>query len=232
MIPAFQPSDNLKLTMRRVIAIGDIHGCSAALDTILAEVAPTPDDLVVTLGDHIDRGPDSRAVIERLLLLRNETELVSILGNHEEMLLMILDGHHYMLGDWLAFGGLATLDSYETENPADIPEEHLNFFRDCVPLVELPNTFFVHASYLPRKPFAKQPGETLRWESLRERLPKPHRSGKTCICGHTSQRSGNVLNAGHLICIDTWVYGEGWLTALDVYSGRTWQADQNGQLRF
>ena len=70
MIPAFQPSDNLKLTMRRVIAIGDIHGCSAALDTILAEVAPTPDDLVVTLGDHIDRGPDSRAVIERLLALR------------------------------------------------------------------------------------------------------------------------------------------------------------------
>lgn len=217
--------------MNRVIAIGDLHGCTAALDTVLAEVAPDPDDLVVTLGDYIDRGPDSRGVIERLIALRNETKLVPILGNHEEMLLSILDGHHYMLGDWLAFGGLATLDSYETENPADIPEEHVAFMRECVPLVELPSAFFVHASYLPRKPLAKQPAEVLRWESLRERVPKPHRSGKTCICGHTSQKSGDVLNAGHLICIDTWVYGEGWLTALDVFSGRTWQADQQGQLR-
>jgi hypothetical protein len=166
-----------------------------------------------------------------LLSLREETELVSILGNHEEMLLSILDGHHYMLGDWLAFGGLATLDSYETENPADIPEEHVEFLRSCVPVVELPTHFFVHASYLPRKPLAKQPAEVLRWESLRERVPKPHRSGKTCICGHTSQKSGDVLFAGHLVCIDTWVYGEGWLTALDVYSGRIWQADQDGQLR-
>jgi serine/threonine protein phosphatase 1 len=217
--------------MGRVIAIGDIHGCSAALDAVLADVAPRLDDLVVTLGDHIDRGPDSRGVIERLLSLRKETELVSILGNHEEMLLSILDGHHYMLGDWLAFGGLATLDSYETENPTDIPEEHVEFLRSCVPVVELPTHFFVHASYLPRKPLAKQPAEVLRWESLRERVPKPHRSGKTCICGHTSQKSGDVLYAGHLVCIDTWVYGEGWLTALDVYSGRLWQANQDGQLR-
>ena len=217
--------------MKRVIAIGDIHGCLPALDAVLAAAAPTSDDLVVTLGDYIDRGPDSRGVIERLLTLRKQTEVASILGNHEEMLLAILDGHHYMLGDWLAFGGLATLDSYDTENPADIPEEHIKFLRECVPIVELPTHFFVHASYLPRKPLAKQPAEVLRWESLRERLPKPHRSGKTCICGHTSQRSGEILDGGHLVCIDTWVYGEGWLTALDVLSGRVWQADQQGRLR-
>lgn len=217
--------------MKRVIAIGDIHGCSAALDAVLDAVSPTADDLIITLGDYIDRGPDSRGVIERLLALRKETELVPIQGNHEEMLLSILGGHHYMLSDWLAFGGLATLDSYETENPAEIPEEHLEFLAACVPIVELPTTFFVHACYLPRKPLAKQPAEVLRWESLRERIPKPHRSGKTCICGHTAQKTGEVLNAGHLLCIDTWVYGEGRLTALDVYSGRIWQADRQGRLR-
>lgn len=217
--------------MNRVIAIGDIHGCSAALDAVLAEAKPGPDDLVVTLGDYIDRGPDSRGVIDRLLALRRKTEVAAILGNHEEMLLTILDGHHYMLSNWLAFGGLATLDSYKTENPTEIPEEHLHFLRTCVPIVELPATFFVHAGYLPRKPLAKQPPEVLRWESLRERLPKPHRSGKTCICGHTAQKSCEILNAGHLICIDTWVYGEGWLTALDVYSGQVWQADRDGRLR-
>jgi serine/threonine protein phosphatase 1 len=217
--------------MNRVIAIGDIHGCSAALDAVLAEAKPRRGDLVVTLGDYIDRGPDSRGVIERLLTLRREVELAPILGNHEELLLTILDGQHYMLGDWLAFGGLATLDSYQTENPADIPEEHIQFLRTCAPIVELPTTFFVHAGYLPRKPLAKQPAEILRWEPLRQPLPKRHRSGKTCICGHTAQKSGEILNAGHLLCIDTWVYGDGWLTALEVYSGRIWQADRQGRLR-
>ncbi len=217
--------------MNRVIAIGDIHGCLPALDAVLAEAKPERGDLVVTLGDYIDRGPDSRGVIERLLALRRTVELAPVLGNHEELLLTILDGHQYMLGDWLAFGGLATLDSYKTENPAEIPVEHVEFLRSCVPVVELSTTFFVHAGYLPRKPLSKQPAEILRWEPLRERLPKPHRSGKTCICGHTAQKSGEILNAGHLICIDTWVYGEGWLTALDVSSGRIWQADQQGQLR-
>lgn len=217
--------------MNRVIAIGDIHGCSAALDAVLEQARPQRGDLVVTLGDYIDRGPNSRGVIERLLALRTEVELAPIFGNHEEMLLSILDGHQYMLGDWLAFGGLATLDSYCTENPAEIPQEHVDFLRSCVPVVELPDTFFVHACYLPRKPLARQPAEILRWGSLRGRVPKPHRSGKTCICGHTAQKSGEILNAGHLLCIDTWVYGDGWLTALDVYSGQVWQADQEGRLR-
>ena len=218
--------------MKRVIAIGDIHGCLTALETVLAAVAPSKDDLVITLGDYIDRGPDSRGVIDRLLELRKQTKLAAILGNHEEMLLSILKGHHYMLGDWLAFGGRATLDSYQTENPAQIPDDHLEFFHSCLPIVELSKHFFVHASYLPRKPLARQPAEVLRWESLRERLPKPHRSGKTCICGHTSQKTGEILDAGHIVCVDTWVYGQGWLTAFDVSSGHVWQANEEGQLRF
>ncbi|MHB8901979.1 MAG: metallophosphoesterase family protein [Thermoguttaceae bacterium] len=217
--------------MSRVIAIGDIHGCLAALEAVLAEVRPQRGDLVVTVGDYIDRGPDSRGVIDRLLALRREVELAPILGNHEEMLLSILDGRHYLLGDWLAFGGLETLDSYGTENPAEIPAEHIEFLRSCVPLVELPSDFFVHAGYLPRKPLNKQPPQVLRWEPLGEPLPRPHRSGKRCICGHTAQKSGEVLQAGHLVCIDTWVYRDGWLTALDVYTGRTWQADRQGRLR-
>jgi serine/threonine protein phosphatase 1 len=64
----------------RIIAIGDIHGCSAALSAILAAIEPGHDDLVVTLGDYVDRGPDSRGVIERLIQLDRECWLVSILG--------------------------------------------------------------------------------------------------------------------------------------------------------
>ena len=71
----------------RVLAIGDIHGCSKALDTILAAVQLRPDDQIITLGDYIDRGPDSMGVIERLLALRRLNQVTCLRGNHEQMML-------------------------------------------------------------------------------------------------------------------------------------------------
>lgn len=217
--------------MNRVFAIGDIHGCFPALESILAEIAPQADDLIVALGDFIDRGPDSSRVVDRLIGLSGQTQLVPILGNHEEMLLSILDGHQYLLGNWLGFGGLATLESYAAKHPAEIPPEHVAFLRSCRPYFETATHFFVHAAYHPRKPLDKQPAEVLRWDSLRAKLPRPHRSRKICICGHTAQKTGEILDAGYIKCIDTHVYGEGWLTALDVHTGQVWQADRNGRLR-
>lgn len=153
--------------MTRVFAIGDIHGCFA-LESILAEILPQVDDLVVVLGDFIDRGPESNRVVDRLIELSGQTQVVPILGNHEEMLLAILEGHQYLLGNWLSFGGLATMESYGVNHPAGIPAEHVEFLRSCRPYFETATHFFVHATYLPRKPLAKQPAEVLRWDSLRE----------------------------------------------------------------
>jgi len=62
-------------------------------------------------------------------------------------------------------------------------------------------------------------------------LPASHCSGKTAIVGHTPQRSGEVLDGGHVLCIDTYCFGSGWLTAFDVDSGQLWQADKHGKLR-
>ena len=59
----------------------------------------------------------------------------------------------------------------------------------------------------------------------------PHRSGKTIICGHTAQHSGEPADVGYAVCIDTWVYGDGWLTCLDVGTGEYWQANQDGETR-
>src|SRR5713226_9326831 len=67
----------------RTFAIGDIHGCLVALDRLLAEVRPQPDDLVITLGDYVDRGPDSKGVIDRLLGLSQLCRLVSLRCNHD-----------------------------------------------------------------------------------------------------------------------------------------------------
>ncbi len=76
-----------------------------------------------------------------------------------------------------------------------------------------------------------QPDEMLRWESLRETTPGPHDSGKTAILGHTAQQGGEVLDLGHLKWIDTFCYGGGWLTAMDVMTEEVWQADRDGKLR-
>ena len=80
-------------------------------------------------------------------------------------------------------------------------------------------------------PLDAQPTKTLLWESLKVRRPGPHQSGKLAIVGHTSQKTGEILDLGYLKCIDTWCYGEGWLTALDVCSGQMWQTDKNGRMK-
>jgi hypothetical protein len=92
----------------RTIAVGDIHGCSLALDTLLDAIRPRPEDTVVTLGDCINRGPDTRGVIERLIHLGRRCRLVSLLCNHEEMLFEALAGS-YPLGYFLGVGGDPTI---------------------------------------------------------------------------------------------------------------------------
>jgi serine/threonine protein phosphatase 1 len=212
----------------RTIAIGDIHGCRAAFDRLLEAVAPAADDTLVTLGDYVDRGPDSKGTVERLMALAGEVQLVPLAGNHDQML---LDAHRHpaLEADWRVCGGTATLESYGVELPADLPAEHVEFLRHCRSFYEQPARFFVHANYLARLPLAKQTQETLYWLSLRESVPRPHVSGRMAIVGHTPQKE--ILNLGHLVGIDTGcVYG-GWLTALDVDSGHVWQTNQEGELR-
>jgi serine/threonine protein phosphatase 1 len=217
--------------MPRTIAIGDVHGCLAALETLLAAVKPRPADTLVLLGDYIDRGPDTRGVIQRLLRLRRECHLIRLLGNHDEMLLQLCDGQTEIFAGWLQFGGSATLQSYGTTRPEEIPAEHIAFLRSCRLWHESERHFYVHANYLAELPLDAQPRETLLWESLKTRQPGPHCSGKTGIVGHASQKSGEILDLGYLKCIDTWCYGGGWLTALDVNTGQVWQADKDGRPR-
>src|SRR4051794_2061919 len=214
----------------RTIAIGDIHGCSIALDALLDAIRPRPEDVIVTLGDYIDRGPDSRGVIDRLIDLGQRCRLVPLLGNHEEMLLDVRSGLHPTT--WLGMGGLATLDSYGPGRKLTlIPDEHYEFLEDCQDSYETDSHIFVHANYFPDIPMAEQPVGMLRWESLPDMTPGPHESGKTVIVGHTSQKGGEILDLGHLKCIDTYCYGGGWLTALDVKTGEVWQADREGKMR-
>lgn len=215
----------------RLIAIGDIHGCSTALRTLIEAVGPRPQDTIVTLGDYVDWGPDSRGVIELLIDLSKQCHLVSLLGNHEEMLLEALESDA-MMRSWLALGGEETLSSYPYQGPDDIlPKEHVEFLRNCRGFYETASHIFVHANYDPHLPLDQTPRTTLGWKFIDDDQLEMHFSGKTVVVGHTPQVTGQVLNRGFLVCIDTDCSRGGWLTALNVHNQVVTQANQEGQLR-
>ena len=123
---------------------------------------------------------------------------------------------------WCKFGGIEALASYGVNKAKDLPIEHLNFIAKCEDYLESDDFIFVHAWCDPDVSIDKNSGETLRWTSL-PKVPTPHSSGKTVICGHTAQKQ--ILDLGHTCCIDTGcgIFPGGKLTALDVKSGTIWQ---------
>jgi serine/threonine protein phosphatase 1 len=220
--------------MSRHLAIGDIHGCITALETLIVYVELKSDDTIVFIGDYVDRGPDSAAVLDFVIDLAKTHTVIPLRGNHE---LMMLDSGEMKswMHSWLQYGGAETLASYsETVNPedpfADIPAVHMDFLQNQLQThYECDTHFFVHANADADKPLDKQPDASLYWRRFGD--PKRHCSDKIMVCGHTIQESGEPASNGDAICIDTWAYGDGWLSCLDVESGTVWQANQAGETR-
>ena len=191
-----------------LIAIGDIHGCAATLDRLLERLQPAADDHLVFVGDYIDRGPDSKRVIDRLLDLRDAVHCTFLRGNHEAYMIGYLD--HGALRDWRSNGGLDTLRSYLNSHDearpgeARVPAAHVDFVRATEPYYETPDFFFVHAGLKPdvsieenKRRFGE---DVLLWErshmdARRFAWEKP------VVCGHTPLRE--PLNRDRLIAIDT-----------------------------
>ncbi len=216
----------------RTLAIGDIHGCLTALETLADHAAFAPDDQLVFLGDYVDRGPDSRGVIDYLIDLKKTAQVVTLKGNHEIMMMWCRQSEE-ALEKWLSYGGDTTLASYGIEEVNDVPPEHWRFMEDCFPFYETETHLFIHANLVPDQSLVTQlAGGTIFWEPFDPKQSKPHQSGKPFICGHTRQTGGRPVSVGHAICIDTGCYDPGgWLTCLDVDTGEYWQADQMGRKR-
>jgi serine/threonine protein phosphatase 1 len=199
------PSDDRDPT---TYVIGDIHGCLGPLQKLLDKVGPRPEDELIFIGDYVDRGPQSKEVVDYLLGL--SSRCVFLLGNHEKMLLDFLAGEDQDL--YLANGGQATLRSYGGD-PDNIPEAHRRFFQNLQPMYETGGFLCVHAGIRPMVPLPEQTLRDLVW--IRQefyqfvgKFPKP------VVFGHTPMRQ--VLMAEDRIGIDTGcVYG-GKLTCLRV----------------
>ena len=191
-------------------AIGDLHGCAATLDRLLAHLALTPGDRVVFIGDYVDRGPDSPGVLERLLGMEAEAEAgrgprcVFLRGNHDQMLLDYVDGVPDAYELWRINGGMATLAGYMGNGRLLIPEAHVEFLRRTALVHEEEGFVFVHAGLDPRKSVAENLAHPDPRVFLWTRAHLDADLGRwelPVVCGHTPQ--AEPLNRPRLLNIDT-----------------------------
>jgi serine/threonine protein phosphatase 1 len=213
-------------------AVGDIHGERARLEQLIASLPLRSGDRFVFMGDYVDRGPDSRGVVELLIEHAKRWESVFLCGNHESMFLDFLgwSGEDYFGGDaFLANGGDRTLSSYGYFDAAEpdprrfqLPPAHRDFFRNLRMHHRVGDYVFVHAG-LGRQvmdaesdlAFAlrKVRGEDLLWD--RSSFELPHRLGVTIVYGHTPSPDFEVRwNLPWSIGIDTGAVYGGRLTAI------------------
>ncbi len=198
-----------------ILAVGDLHARYDLLQKVLDELTPgLPEPLrLVFLGDYIDRGPQARQVMERLLdLARRRPDTVFLLGNHERMLLDALEGHRVPL--FLNNGGRETLASYglSPERIADLPAAHLAFIRAMPLFHQTEDYIFVHAGLRPGLPLEQQDEADLLW-IRHEFIHSGADFGKTVIFGHTPQdqplvKPGRIgidtgaVYGNHLTCLE------------------------------
>ncbi|MDE2419688.1 MAG: serine/threonine protein phosphatase [Gammaproteobacteria bacterium] len=205
---------------------GDIHGNLQALRTLWNQLQPTHHDEIIFLGDYVDRGNDSKGVIDFLIKVKQDYNARFIMGNHEEMMLDCRYGGDYW-SNWMKYGGDQTLKSYGISDTQHqeltlIPESHWKFLNQLLPYIENDLYIFTHACLNMSKPLKQQTSDELRWwPNLSD---KEHVSGKKVIFGHMSQRSGKPNYYGQNLCIDTSI--SGWISCFDTQTKIGHQANQ------
>jgi len=213
----------------RTLAISDIHGCLEPLEKMWEVIAPQAEDRIIFMGDYIDRGPDSKAVIDFIIDKQQDFNIIALTGNHEEKF-SLSEMDHTDCEGWINYwGGQPTLDSYGPNGFEDVPESHWHFIRHLKPYYETDTHIFVHANLEHDVPLNEQLPFTIIHKKFGN--PKPHRSGKIMVCGHTAQKNHRPLNIGHAINIDTDPGRGGWLCCLQVETGSYWQTNIAGELR-
>jgi len=205
----------------RLLAVGDIHGCIEKLEVLIKVVSPQDNDTVVFLGDYINRGPNSKGVIDYLLRFRENIRTIFLMGNHEKM---FLDYIYSGTPSFLLNGGASTLQSYSLLSLSQMPEKHLQFLKDLLPYFEAEEFIFVHAGLRPEITLQNQSIDDLLW--LRDEfLNSDFDWGKTIIYGHTVyhepeiKRSRIGIDTGCSYCRGREV---GNLTCIDVRKQQIW----------
>jgi len=211
----------------RLFAIGDIHGCFDPLkEMVEAEIKIRKSDKLILLGDYIDRGYQSKEVIDFILNLQDKGfNIVTLIGNHESMLLDALENEHY-LSNWILNGAAETLFSFGINSLKELQQEYIGFFKSLLFYHSIGQFIFVHAGFNDEisEPFEDR--YQMIW-SRRENYSNPVFKEKIIVHGHTPipfARCRYLVQSGSkVINIDTGcVYDEaggyGHLTAVELYT--------------
>ncbi|MBN2596191.1 MAG: serine/threonine protein phosphatase [Marinifilaceae bacterium] len=213
--------------MKKLFAIGDIHGCFDSLKELVEnKIQLDKNDKLILLGDYIDRGNKSKEVVDYIIdLQEKDYNITPLIGNHELLLLETLEDEKNK-PKWIQNGGDETLKSFGIISIKDISPKYLNFFTNLMSYLSIGDFLFVHAGFNDKilNPF--QDTYSMVWESQVEYL-NPLLTCKTIIHGHrliTIEHCEKQINENkQVINIDTGcVYkekvGYGKLTAIELYS--------------
>ena len=213
--------------MKRLFAIGDIHGCFDSLKELVEnKIQLDKNDKLILLGDYIDRGNKSKEVVDYIIdLQEKDYNITPLIGNHELLLLETFEDEKNK-PKWIQNGGDETLKSFGVSSIKDISPKYLDFFTNLKNYFSIEDYLFVHAGFNDKilNPF--QDTYSMVWESQVEYL-NPLLAGKTIIHGHrpiTVEHCEKQINDKKpVINIDTGcVYkekvGYGKLTAIELYS--------------
>ncbi|OFZ46459.1 MAG: hypothetical protein A2381_01995 [Bdellovibrionales bacterium RIFOXYB1_FULL_37_110] len=206
--------------MGKLFAIGDIHGCNKELELLLTRLPFKDSDTILFLGDYIDRGKDSKGVVNTILNLAKKYNVITLMGNHEQMFLdFFYDKNTLEAGAFLFNGGTTTLSSYCSElGNFEFPKNHLDFFNNLKLFHETDDYFFVHAGLpeLPLEEIKQRPLiflEQFLW--VREDFLKSnYQWNKTIIHGHTPILDATLDN--QKINLDTGCVYDGKLSAIEL----------------
>ena len=224
---------------RRVYAVGDIHGCADLFGDIISAIDAddrargAAETTVILLGDLVDRGPDSRGVIDAARDWSRRRAVRILLGNHEEMFLKSLEDEG-VLRQFIRFGGRETILSYgvtpdeyremtfeelRASMAAIIPPEDLDFIRGFEDMIVIGDYVFVHAGIRPGVELGSQAPADLRW--IREPFLSHVSHDRTCVVhGHTVTDAPEVRPGR--VGIDTGAYASGRLTAIGLEGAERW----------
>ena len=208
LLPRITDKQHALSETRRIIAIGDVHGCLFALKKLIKKIKPEAEDQFLFLGDLIDRGNHSKEVIDYLIKLSSLYSCHFLMGNHELMYLEYLENRNNS-NEWLCNGGEATLQSYNSRDGRDLPQDHLLFFRNCQLFIETENYLFTHGGLDPelsvRDNFRYYKPEEFCWQRVHMQSSFLERNSykweKTVVCAHTPVPVPIMLE--QLVAIDT-----------------------------
>jgi len=211
----------------RLFAIGDVHGCLDKLRSLLEDrILLTKEDQLVLLGDYIDRGPQSRQVLDYIISLQLKGfNLTPLLGNHEAMLLDAYKDHR-LFSKWIYNGGYATLESFEIHSLRDMDRKYIGFFKSLLIYYSHEDFLFVHAGFNDEAVDPFEDKYHMLWRS-RTNYSHPALVHKTIVHGHSTitldECRQNIFTNKPVLNMDTGCVfskqmGYGKLTAIELNS--------------